>query len=298
MKISMKADLALLVVTMFWGASCILMKIGLGGIQELNLISIRFLCAFMLAGGVFYKRILKVDRKALGYSAVLGLVLFLVQMFMTYGVKYTTTSNAGFLTCLAGVFVPLICYFVFKQPLEKKVLISISLATAGVFLLTMNARFQFNIGDILCILCSFAFAGHIIITGKLTNKMDSITLGVLQLGFVGLYGSIFAVLFGEPKLPETWSSWGAILALSVFCTAFAFIVQTVAQKYTTSTHTGLIFTLEPAFTAIFSYLFFHEVLSPRGYIGAGILLLSIVLVELDFEKLKWMKRTKGNKLSA
>lgn len=147
----------------------------------------------------------------------------------------------------------------------------------------MNEQLQFNKGDLLCILCSLTFATHIIVTGILTRGVDSISLGVLQLGFVGIYSMVLSFIFETPRLPASNQSWFIVFTLSIFCTAIAFIVQTVAQKYTTSTHTGLIFSLEPAFGAIFAFIFAGEILSIRGYIGAIILIISILLVELDFK---------------
>ncbi|MRB37211.1 EamA family transporter, partial [Bacillus thuringiensis] len=54
MKLQLKADLMLLLVTFFWGASILLTKLGLDGIEEYNLIALRFIIAFLLSGLIFY----------------------------------------------------------------------------------------------------------------------------------------------------------------------------------------------------------------------------------------------------
>jgi drug/metabolite transporter (DMT)-like permease len=86
------------------------------------------------------------------------------------------------------------------------------------------------------------------------------------------------------RLPSTPVSWGATLALSILCTAVGYIVQATAQQYTSPTHTGLILSLEPVFSAILGFAFLSEVLSPRGYTGAVILMLSVLIAELNFKK--------------
>ncbi len=281
MKVQTKADLALISITMFWGASCLLTKIGLGGLEPLTLMALRFLFAFALSAAVFWKRIAASDMTTVRYAATLAGILFTVFAFMTYGVKYTTVSNAGFLTCLASVFIPIFAFIFLKQKQEKKVLFGIGLAFVGVALLTLDNALSFNLGDFLCIMCSVMFAVHILVTGTYTRRVDSIALGVLQLGFAGVYSLIAAFLFESPGLPQTAQSWMIVLALSVFCTAFAFIVQSLAQKYTTPSHTGLIFTMEPAFAAFFAFVFLGEILAFRGYVGGLMMIASLLIVELD-----------------
>lgn len=284
MRTQLKADLLLVTVAMFWGASCLLTKIGVGEIQEFNLIALRFMIAFILSSFVFRNRLKHVDYKTIKYAAILGTILFIVFVFMTFGVKYTTVSNAGFLTCLAGIFIPVISYVFLKQKQELKVILCILLSILGIYLLTVNVKVQFNIGDLLCILCSLGFSIFIIFTGILGKEVDSISLGILQLGFAGFYSLIFSFLLESPILPTTSQAWFVVLTLSILCTAFGFIVQTAVQKQTTATHTGLIFTLEPAFAAIFAFFFMHEILSPSGYLGEIILFFSILLVEIDVKK--------------
>lgn len=285
MKTYMKADLALLMITIFWGTSCLLTKWGLGDIREFNLIALRFIIAFALSAAVFRKRIRHIDRKTVRYAAILSAILFTVYVAMTYGVKMTSVSNAGFLTCLAGVFIPIVSYIFLKQKPEKKVLVSICLTLIGIFLLTINERIIFNLGDLFCTLCSLAYAVHIIVTGKLTVRVDSVSLGVMQLGFVGVYALIFSFIFESPALPPTAPSWLIVVTLSVFCTGVAFIVQTVAQKYTSPVHTGFIFSLEPVFTAIVAFLFADEALPFKGYFGGFLMVVSVILVEVDFKSL-------------
>jgi drug/metabolite transporter (DMT)-like permease len=285
MKTYLKADLMLLMITIFWGTSCLLTKFGLGEIREFNLIALRFIMAFVLSSAVFWKKIRHVDRRTVRYAAILSAILFTVYVAMTFGVKLTSVSSAGFLTCLAGVFIPILSYIFFKQKQEKRVLVSICMTLIGIILLTVNEGIIFNLGDLFCTLCSLAYAVHIIVTGKLTVKVDSVLLGVMQLGFVGVYALIFSFIFESPALPATVPSWLIVVTLSVFCTAIAFIVQTVAQKYTSPVHTGLIFSLEPVFTAIVAFLFAGEILPLKGYFGGFLMVIGVMLVEIDFKAL-------------
>lgn len=286
MNIQRKADLALIMVVMFWGTSNLLTKVGLGDLSEFNLIALRFVIAFALTAVIFRKRLAAVDLMTVKRAAMLSVILFCVFIFATFGVRYTTVSNAGFLTCLSGIIVPMINFAVFKIKQDRMTVISILMALAGVWLLIAGTSLTFNLGDILCILCSVAFAVHILVTERLTRDVDSVALGVIQLGFVGVYAVAFSFMLETPTLPVSVSNWLVVLGLSVFSTAIAFVTQTVAQKYTTATHTGLIFTFEPLFSVLIAYIFLGEILSLRGYAGAALMLASLMLIELkpDFRK--------------
>lgn len=113
--------------------------------------------------------------------------------------------------------------------------------------------------------------------------MDSIILGILQLGFTGAWGLLFSFWLEQPHLPSHSDSWFSILALSILCSAVGCIGQTAAQKYTTPTHTGLIFSLEPVFAAILAFIFVGEVLPARGYFGAALVLFGVITAQIDFK---------------
>lgn len=279
----LKANLFLLIITMFWGSSFIIMKNELSNISPFNLISLRFAIAFVISGAFFYKRLININFKTIKNSLILGFILFLVFAFMTLGINFTSASNAGFIMGLTVVMIPILMVLLFKQNLDKKLILSVFISIIGISLLTLKDSLSFNSGDLLCIMSSLFAAFHIIFTGKLTKEVDSINLGIMQFGFVALFSFLVSLLFENPMLPQTSSSFISILLLSVFCTAIAFIVQTIAQQYTTPTSTGLIFSLEPVSSAFFAYMIAGEVLTTRGYIGAIILLSGIFLSEIDIK---------------
>lgn len=285
----LKADFTMLVVTLFWGSSYLFMKMGLESIQGFNLIALRFGIAFVLAGLVFYKRFMHIDFQTIKYGFLLGSILFSAISVVTIGVKSTSVSNAGFLFSLAVVFVPLLLAIFFRQKTEKRMVIGVVFAIVGIALLTLNDGLSISTGDFLIILGALFYAIYIIVTDKLTKNVDSISLGILQLGFTGAWGLLLSLFFENPHLPNTTESWVSILALSIFCSAIGFIGQTAAQQYTTPTHTGLIFSLEPVFAALFAFIFAGEVLSEKGYIGAFLVLIGILTTKIDFKKFMMKK---------
>ncbi|MGG1638611.1 DMT family transporter [Paenibacillus sp. FSL K6-3182] len=273
----LKADFLILMITLCWGSSYIFMKLGLNSIEEFNLIALRCGFAFLLSAALFHKSLRHTDLKTLKYAALLGLLLFGVFTGIMFGLKTTTTSNAGFLISLTVIFVPLIYVTVFKKKLKLSLVIGVCLAIIGIGFLTLNSELRIYPGDFLCIMGALLYAIHILITDSAAKTTNTLNLGILQLGFAGAYGLFFSFLFETPKLPHTSEGWVAVLVLSIVCSAFGYVVQPLAQKYTTPIRTGLIFSLEPLFAALFGFVFINEILPFKGYIGAALVLLGVLV---------------------
>ena len=136
----------------------------------------------------------------------------------------------------------------------------------------------------LCLTGAVVYAFHILLTADFTKKEDGLLLGIWQLGFAGLYGLICTMLFETPTLPAAPSQWMAVLGLALICSAFGFVAQPMAQKYTTPEHTGLLFSLEPLFSALFAFLFLQETLSAKGYFGAALMMAGVLVASASPEK--------------
>ena len=165
--------------------------------------------------------------------------------------------------------------------------VALVLCTVGMGLMTLNGALRPALGDIICLLCAVAYAGDLVLTDRAVHdpQVNALQLGILQLGVVGFVMLGLAFLLEKPCLPQTPAVWGAALFLGVFCSGVGFVIQTVQQQYTSASHVGLIFTLEPVFSAIVAYFFAHEVLQLRGYIGAALMMVSLLVMELDWKSL-------------
>lgn len=280
-----KANLLVLLVTLGWGFSYLFMKMGLGSMEEFNLLALRFGIAFLVTGFVFYKRLRRINRTTIGYGALFGAILLGVCVSILYGLETTTTSNAGFLVGLTVIFVPLLSVMFFRNKLEISHLIGALLAIAGIGLLTLNSDLRIHQGDILCIAGGIGNALYILVSGAAVKKTDSITVGILSLGFTAVYAMIFSFIFESPVLPSTFNGWMAILALSLVCSAFCFIAQSVSLKYIAPVQLGLMYALEPIFAALIAFVFVGERLSMQGYFGA-LLVVGGILISQWLEQRK------------
>ena len=286
----LRADLLLLAVVTSWGLSYIANDICLECMEPLFINAVRFLGAFVVAVMFSVKRVFHANKDTIKYGAIMGAILCLVYIGSTYGIKCTTQSNCAFLVSMTAIFVPIFSWCIFKEKLSKKTVLCVALCFIGMCLFVLKPDFSINMdtltGDLWSIQCAITYAFHIIFMGKFVRRegVDAYALGVIQLGFCGVFSLILSLALSSQTFPQTGPQWIALAFIVIFCSGVAFICQPIAQQHTTPEHTALIFALEPVIASVVAYFFNDEVLTPRGYIGAVMMLLAVVFMEVDFKK--------------
>lgn len=117
---SKRAEVLMTTVTLAWGSSYLLMKVGLGGIEPFNLIALRFGIAFLCMMIIFFRRFRNMTRGILAKGILMGGLLFLLFTGLVLGVNHTTASTAGFLASTTVIIVPIlnilpVCRYVLRN---------------------------------------------------------------------------------------------------------------------------------------------------------------------------------------
>lgn len=280
--IKKQANLLLATVSMVWGTSYIFMKLGINGLPLLTIAAMRCGIAFIVMALIFFKKIVKVDTKTLKYSAIVGALLCGIFIALLYGVKYTSASDAGFLTSTTVIIVPILQAFITWKIPSNKIILGVIVVSVGLFLLTGGNTFTFKFGSLYCLLAALLYAIHIIITNRFAREVDTLQLGIYQLGFSTAYATVGTFIFETPALPHTSVQWFAVLGLALICSAYGFVMQPIAQKYTTPESTGFLFSLEPVFSAIFAFIFLDENMGLKGYLGAVLILAGVFIANSNY----------------
>lgn len=267
-------------VALAWGSSYLMMKVGLTGVGPFNLIALRFGIAFLFMSLAFHKSYRDLTPVIFGKGIIVGIILFLLFTGMVCGVNYTTASTAGFLTSTSVILVPILECILRRRPPAKMVVLSTVLASVGLFLLTARDGFSLDKGAALCLMGALFYAIYIVVQDRIAKGEDAFLISILQLGVASLLGLLTSCLFETPTLPQSPATWGAVVYLGLICSAYGFVVQPIAQKHAAPERIGLIFSLEPVFSALLSFLFLHEVLAGINYLGGGLIFLAVVLPEL------------------
>ena len=277
------ADLSLIIVSLIWGSSFIIIKDSLTYINEYFLLVIRFGTAAIILGlYLLFKKINPFKSNVLKEGAILGLILFIALGTQTVGLKYTSATNSAFIHSLYVVLTPIFAALLFKKFPKTWCIFAVILATLGLFLLTFNSTlgFYFNFGDLITLVTAVALAFQILYTDKYVKKSDPFSLGFIEFGVMTLFSGIFTILFGS--IPTNFDSHitFSLIYLGVVVTFIAYFTQIIAQKFTHPLKVVVIFSLEPVFAGIVSFIFASEILSLINLLGAGLIFLGMVIAEI------------------
>jgi drug/metabolite transporter (DMT)-like permease len=266
---SRKAELSLLLLAFFWGVTFPLVKIALNFCSPFLFLAIRFSLATLIIWLVYSKRISLVDKPTLKAGIMLGIFLFLGYAFQTVGLKYTAASKSAFITGLFVIMVPPMSVLLVKEKPKIFSLIGVLLAISGLWLMTRPKGSEFNLGDLLTLFCAISFSFHVIFVQIYAKEFPFEKLVFVQLLTTALLSIPSMFLLETMKFVYNHN----LLSLGI-------TVQNRMQKDTTATKASVIYTMEPVFAGVFSYLILGEVLGSVGMVGAGLILSGMLCSEL------------------
>jgi len=276
----------LVLITLIWGATFVVIKNALSEITPLFFNAVRLSLAAMLLAIVFHRQLRGISASAIVAGVVIGLFLGSGNGLQTTGLKYTAASKSAFLTGLAVVLVPVFLAIFWKRKIGAWSALGVTMAFVGLYLLTVPAGGAagaplggMNQGDLLTIGAAIVFAFHIIFMGHATQKHRWQQITVVQTATAAVL-----MIFAFPLFEEVHVVWSAnvisgILITGLFSLAAAFSVQAWAQQFTPPTHTALIFSLEPVFAWLTSFVVLGERLGMRAAIGGVLILAGVVVSE-------------------
>ncbi len=270
-----RAVAGLVFVTLVWGATFTVVKGALADASPLVLVAARFGLASLL----LLPLAPRLTRAEVVGGVVLGLLFWGGIALQTTGLQETTPSRSAFITSLTAPLVPIVGWVAYRERPGLRVLVAILVATAGLYLLTDPGTGGPNRGDLLTALGAILFAGHIVAIGRFTGHGDSGRLLLVQLGVTALLAAAAAPMVGGARFAPT-PALGLALLFLVSTAIGTFWYQLRAQRVLSPTETGLIFTLEPVFASIMSWLAIGETLSAVQWLGGGLVVCAMALSAL------------------
>lgn len=221
--------------------------------------------------------------RALGACALAGSVLFLGASLQQLGLVTTTAGNAGFITSLYVVLVPLLGLFAGRRA-APRVWLGAFLALGGLYLISIRAGYRMERGDLLELAGAFFWAVHILVISRLAPRMDSFLLAAGQFAVCSALSLAVSALSETTSLASIRAAALPILYGGLLSSGVAFTLQIVAQRRAHPASASIILSMESLFAGIGGILLLGEPFGLRFGAGAALMLGGLVLSQLPERK--------------
>jgi len=287
---TVKSDGLLLLTAVIWGFAFVAQRVGMDYVGPFGfngvrfalgcLVLVPFLCRNSLCAGHASRREpALLSLPSLGGGLVAGLVLFCGASFQQVALVYTTAGNAGFITGLYVVLVPIIGILLGHRT-HAGTWIGAALAGVGLYLLSVVGPFTISPGDLLVLVSAFFWAGHVHLIGWLSPRQDPLKIAFLQFAACAVLSLVTSAAIEHNAVRSYAAAAIPILYGGVLSVGVAYTLQVVAQKKAKPAHAAIILSLEAVFAAIGGWLILGETLRPRAILGCTLMLCGMLLSQL------------------
>jgi len=283
---SLKAHLLLLAATFVWGSTFIVIKAALADASPLVFNAARMTISALILCVIFFRQLRALPAGALRAGFEIGTLMWIGYEFQTVGLLYTSASKSAFLTGISVVLVPLLLALFWRRHVNRYTQAGVAAAIVGLYLLCVPAAqgislASLNRGDIFTLGCAVAFAFQVIVVGRSAQHYGFAHLVPIEITACALWMLISIPIADRHGFIRFTPAMIAALAVTALLgTVACFLIQAWAQRFTPPTHTALIFSLEPVFAGITSYLLIGERLGSRSLFGAALILAGVLASEL------------------
>lgn len=272
--------LAILATALIWGTSFVILKNTLDSVGTMWVLAIRFSVSALLLGLAANKNLAKMDKSVLKGSVLMGICLAAAYIVQTYGLKYTTPGKNAFLTSVYCVLVPFMAWGIYKRKPEAANIVAAFICIIGIgFVSLSGGNSGMNIGDALTLCCGIFYGLQIIIMEQHAGKASALAISTVQFAVSAVICWVGALLFESVPRNVPTDAWLNIAYMSIMCTAICFFLQAWGMKYTPSSTTAVIMTLESVFGTVISVVFYKEEVTLKLILGFALIFVAVLISE-------------------
>lgn len=276
----------LLLASAIWGFAFVAQRIGAGFIGPFTFNAIRFalgaVVVVAIAGviaarrGVAWSRRRRAWRAALVPGVVVGVLLTVASNLQQAAMTTVPAGNAGFITGLYLVFVPVIAAFRGHRSSPSTVL-GVIASVIGLYLIAVTDALTIGPGEALLIISTLVWAAQILAIDHYGGRLSSLRFAAVEFATCAVLSALAAPVFEPTPFTGVLDALGPILYGGILSVGVAFTLQVVGQRDALATHAALIMAMESVFSAIGGALILHENMGLRGYLGAALMVVGIVV---------------------
>lgn len=276
----------LLLCALIWGVAFVAQIRAMENLRPFAFTALRFSLALLVILPFRLKSGEKNGRPGrLKAGLILGFFLFAGTNLQQLGLLYTTAGKAGFITGLYICIIPLLLFIFWKIRLSAACLGAIGVATAGLFLLSVQEDFTPAPGDLWVLACAVVFAMHVILIGRFAALFAPLDLAFYQTAVCVVLSAAVSLAYEDTPLAAIWNSRWALLYAGGLSAGFAYTMQIFAQRYVAPAHSALILSLESVFAAVAGWILLSEIMTGRQIAGCFLMLAGVVWAERENSRL-------------
>lgn len=264
-----------------FGSTFVVIKDAVTRFPPINFVAWRFLIGGLALALLAFPR----GRRLWRHALITGFILFTGYAAQTAGLVTTGASNSALITGLFVIVTPLLAALLARRSPGGWVVVGAVLAFMGVVLLTARPGVAFNPGDLLTLVCAFAFAAHIVALARFAPLHRVVPFTAAQLLVTAAVSFPVAAVVEGISLPRV-AQVAPLLLTAMGVSAGAFLLQIWAQTVIGPARTGILLALEPAFGVATAAVVLGERLNASGWLGAALIIGAIFLVVSRGEEAK------------
>lgn len=278
----------IILATIIWGSSFVVMKDSVSILPTFYLLAFRFSAAAVVLAVVFWKRWKVMDKQYLLGGTVMGLCLFVAYAFQTFGLEQTTSGKNAFLTAVYCVIVPFLYWIIARKRPDKFNVIAAVVCIVGIGFVSLSGDLGINAGDVLTLIGGIFFACHIVAVSKYSQGRDIYILTTLQFASFAVFAWIGALTTAGPVpvallTPDLLWKLGYLI---IFASCGALLFQNMGQKYTAPATAAVLLSLEAPFGVLFSVWLAGEKLTGLMMLGFALIFIAVICSETKFSFLR------------
>lgn len=277
----LKSSLLLFICASIWGVAFVAQSEGMKYIGPFSFTCIRNImgAVVLLPLALFSKEKSESGKSLVTAGVLCGIALGLASCLQQYGIQYTTTGKAGFVTALYIIMIPIAELF-FKKKSGIFIWAAVILALIGVYLLCIKEGFSVNKGDVYIFFCAIVFTIQMLLVAHFSPKLNAFRFACIEFAAAGLFSAI-PMLFTETlSVSAVTDAAIPLLYTGIMSSGVGYTLQIIGQKKLNPTVAALIMSMESCISAIAGWLLLSQALSAKEIIGCIIMFAAIVLAQI------------------
>ncbi|MEX3953560.1 DMT family transporter [Paraburkholderia sp. EG287B] len=291
----LRANLLMLTAALIWGSAFVAQRLSLDAIGPFLFTGLRFLLGagvvsvFLLARRHTGRRGAADSGKAaapalfngalLRSGTVLGLVLAVAISLQQIGLSYTKIANAGFISSLYVVIVPMLGVLL-RHRTGIGTWLGAALAAVGLYFLSINEHFSVMYGDWYQLGCALVISIQVMLVGHYAPRHDPLALSIAQFVACGVVCLAIGLACEPLRAADIVRAAPTILYGGALSVGIGYTLQVVAQRDAAPAHAAVIFSMEGVFAALAGWAALGETLTPRALVGCALMLAGLLACQL------------------